>query len=356
MSLAILGVGTSVPPTAVSQGRAAELSSLIAGQTVEQAERLAILYGLTGIARRHLAILDEGGVVPGVVGDSPAGPMTAWRMNRYASCVGPIARQASSAAIDRAGFARDAITHLVTVSCTGFSAPGFDIDLIQSLGLSPAVQRTHVGFMGCHGALNGLRVARGLMAAEPEGRVLVCAAELCSLHFSYGGNGDRTVPNALFADGAAAIVAGPGDGHSSATWRCVANGSVLVPGTEEAMTWSIGDHGFEMHLSAEVPSLIREHLSPWLNTWLARQGLETARVASWAVHPGGPRILDAVARALRIDGKLLDDSRAVMLNHGNMSSATLLFILDRLIEQNAPRPCIALAFGPGLAVEAALFA
>lgn len=357
MGLTILGLGTSVPPSAISQGRAAELSSAISGHTPEQADRLSVLYGLTGITRRHVALLDEGAVVPEDVAGSPAGPSTRWRMRRYEASIGPLAVRAARGALADASVSPDAITHLVTVSCTGFAAPGFDLGLFKALTLDPTVQRTHVGFMGCHGALNGLRVARAIAASEPGSHVLLCAAELCSLHFSYGAGEDRSVPNALFADGAAAVVAtsNPGTGRREGAWSVLANGSVLVPGTEDAMTWRIGDLGFEMTLSPEIAKLIRAHLGPWLERWLAGQGLSVAGVGSWAVHPGGPRILDAVQHALGLDKGTMAESRAVLAGYGNMSSPTVLFILDRLIRRDAPRPCVALGFGPGLVVEAALF-
>jgi predicted naringenin-chalcone synthase len=330
------------------------MTSAISGHDPLQAERLAFLYGLTGIERRHVSILDEGGTVPDAVKGPGGDPSTGWRMSRYDDQVVPLARRAAVAALARAGTAARAITHLVTVSCTGFAAPGFDLRLIEGLQLDPTVQRTHVGFMGCHGALNGLRVARAFAASEPGSRVLLCAAELCSLHFSYGSEADRSIPNALFADGAAALVAAPAGDVPAGHWRVEANGSVLVPGTAESMTWRIGDRGFVMTLSNEIPRLIRTHLRPWMETWLARSGLTIADVGSWAVHPGGPKIVDAVGQALELDRPALADSRAVLAGYGNMSSPTVLFILDRLLRRDAPRPCVMLGFGPGLVIEAAL--
>jgi predicted naringenin-chalcone synthase len=244
----------------------------------------------------------------------------------------------------------------VTISCTGFAAPGLDIGLIRERGLAPTVSRTHVGFMGCHGALNGLAVARGLAAAHPGARVLLCAAELCSLHYHYGWDPCRAVGNALFADGAAALVAARGEGDDGpGAWSLAANGSVLTPGTETAMTWKVGDQGFAMTLAPEVPKLIRTHLRPWLAGWLERQGVALGDVGSWAVHPGGPRILDAVEEGLGLPRAATAVSRAVLAEHGNMSSPTVLFVLGRLRAADAPRPCVALGFGPGLMAEAVLF-
>jgi len=261
---------------------------------------------------------------------------------------------------------------LVTVCCTGFQAPGFDLDLIQGLPLDPDVARTQVGFMGCHGALNGLRVAHAFGQAIPGSRVLLCALELCSLHQQLGWHPERVVANALFADGAAATVvaaaeplaaeAGARDGAgvgqrrvpAASPWRLLASGSTLLPDSADAMAWTIADHGFEMGLSPRVPALISARLAPWLDGWLAAQGLNRAAIGSWALHPGGPRLLEAVRDCLDLPATAIEPSTAVLRECGNMSSATILFILDRLRLAEAPLPCVALAFGPGLCVEAAL--
>ncbi len=138
-------------------------------------------------------------------------------------------------------------------------------------------------------------------------------------------------------------------------WRVTANGSCLIPDSRDAMSWTIGDHGFEMTLSRRVPGLIREHLRPWLESWLRGRGLHRQRVGSWAIHPGGPRILESIAEALELSDAQLAASREVFAAHGNMSSPTVLFIVEHLRGRLAPLPCVALGFGPGLVVEAALF-
>src|SRR5262249_53566458 len=157
---------------------------------------------------------------------------------------------------------------------------------------------THVGFMGCHGALNGLRVARAFAAEEPAARLLLCAVELCTLHYHYAWDPQKVIANAIFADGAAALVGVPGAAAPRDEWLVAASGSCLVPGSAGAMTWTIGDHGFEMSLSRQVPGLIARHVRPWLEGWLAGRGLSLGTVGSWAVHPGGPRILQAAEEGL----------------------------------------------------------
>src|SRR5262249_12473123 len=287
------------------------------------------------------------------------GPTTGERMRVYAEEAGPLAVRAAAAAVAEAGFEPASFTHLVTVSCTGFVAPGVDLALIRGLGLRPTVERTHVGFMGCHGALNGLRVANAFTTADPQARVLLCGVELCSLHYYYGNQADKLIANAIFADGAAAVVGAVASPERErgelATWQLAASGSCLIPGSDEEMGWTVGDHGFEMSLSRKVPGLIARHIRPWLEGWLADNGLLLDAVGTWAGHPGGPKILSAVEEGLGLAPDALAVSRAVYAEHGNMSSPTILFILDRLRRANAPRPCIALGFGPGLVAEAALF-
>jgi predicted naringenin-chalcone synthase len=163
------------------------------------------------------------------------------------------------------------------------------------------------------------------------------------------------VSNALCADGAAALVGVATAAARADAWQMAASGSCVFPDTEYAMTWSVGDHGFDMTLSTRVPDLIARHLRPWLEKWLGENGLRLADVASWAVHPGGPRILLAVEEALGLDKEDTAAAREVLSSCGNMSSPTILFILECLRSRGAARPCVAIGFGPGLTAEAALF-
>ena len=367
MSLAILGLGTALPSTSVSQAEAIGIARSLCSRTEEQATWLPSVYGGSGIERRHYAFSQElvndilhgtthtGSIFLPTGRPDDAGPSTAQRMQFYAKQAGPLASEASLQALRRSGLQPRDLTHLITVSCTGFAAPGFDISLIQTLGLNPTIERTHVGFMGCHGALNGLRVARSFAGSEPEARVLLCATELCGPHYHYGWDPQKVIANALFADGAAAIVGASPINAPAAAWLAKGSASCLIPNSTSAMTWKIGDHGFEMTLSKQVPTLIAKHLRPWLETWLVKFDLTLEQIPSWAIHPGGPRILSAVEETLSLSREVMAPSRAVLAECGNMSSPTLLFILDRLRNQQAPRPCVALGFGPGLNAEAALF-
>lgn len=365
MSFEILGIGTTNPEHSIQQSEAAvhaQSLSCHAESTDQQRRLLPVLYRRAGVKTRHSVVLENSSGEEAVrqtfyqPAESPVdlGPATSTRMQEYEKHAAELATQAVQAALDSANVDPAEVTQLVTVSCSGFSAPGFDLQVLKQPGFSPDVSRTHIGFMGCHGALNGLRVAKSFTDNDPEACVVVCAVELCSLHQQYGWCPDKIVANALFADGAAAVVGKQSQSSSSDHWKLVASGSTVVPDSEEMMSWRIGDHGFEMTLSPLIPDLIKSRLRPWLENWLAGQGTSIEEIRSWAIHPGGPRILTAVSEAVGFDEEKLVPSRAILAEFGNMSSPTVLFILQRLQATRTARPCVMLGFGPGLTIEAAL--
>ena len=186
------------------------------------------------------------------------GPTTADRMGRFERHAGVIAVRSSKDALERAGVEKSEITHLITVSCTGFYAPGIDFDIVNGLGLSRDVERVQIGFMGCHATLNAIRVASALAEKNRRARVLITSVELCSLHFQYGWDSDQVVSNSLFADGSGALVGcyAEAPGEAPRAWTVVLNGSRLVPDSADAMTWRIGDTGFEMFLDVSVHPLL----------------------------------------------------------------------------------------------------
>ena len=362
MSFEILGIGTATPEHSIDQLDAATLAESSCWQGSGQLRVLQAIHRRTGVRTRHSVVLEsstnhtparQSFYQPATSSDDH-GPTMASRMRRYESDAAPLACEVTTTALREAGTSPADVTHLVTVSCSGFAAPGFDLSLVDALGFPADVARTHVGFMGCHGALNGLRVARAFTDADPDARVVVCAVELCSLHHQYGWDPEKIVANALFADGAAAIVGRRAPATGRSNWSLAASGSTIIAGTAGAMSWRIGDHGFEMSLSSQVPDYIRRHLPGWLERWLGEHGLSVDEIGSWAIHPGGPRVLTACAEAVGLAGHLLDPSREILAEFGNMSSPTLLFILERLRDRGAARPCVLLGFGPGLTVEAAL--
>jgi predicted naringenin-chalcone synthase len=360
VSAALLGIGTATPRGSVSQQRAAELAAAYAPGGSDQQRLLKVLYRRTGVERRGSVVLGgtpdapaPGPLFPLPSDDGDRGPGTRARMEVYEREAPALALAAASAALTDADVQSERISHLVVVTCTGFVAPGLDVWLVRKLGLPSSTARVQVGFMGCHGAFVGLRTAGALAATDADARVLMVAVELCSLHFQYGWEPEQVVANALFADGAAAAVIGPEQAVAGAL-RLAAHGSWLAPGTEDAMTWRIGDRGFEMTLSAEVPLRIRESLREQVAPWLEANGQTLEGIRSWAIHPGGSRIVTAVGQALGLVPAALEASRSVLAQHGNMSSPTILFVLDRLRREDAPRPWGAVAFGPGLTTEAML--
>lgn len=358
MPVMIAGIGTAVPPHRIVQDEAAAIARQYSCETPDHERVFNAVYWATGVQTRHSVVL---GSSDGQIGSrqsfyGDASPTTRDRMQKYEKEATALAVAASRKALADAHISPHPVTHLVTVSCTGFYAPGFDIAMIKQLGISAAVARTHVGFMGCHGALNALRVAQAFVAADPAARVLVCAVEMCSLHHQYGWNAEKVVANALFADGAGAVVVMGAPESSASNHQLIAAGSTVIPDSEDAMSWRIADHGFEMTLSTRVPGLIAGNLRAWLDGWLGSHGLTVPAVGSWAVHPGGPRILAAVGEALAIDRCALAISQSVLAEYGNMSSPTVLFILERMRNAQSPRPWVVLGFGPGLAVEAILLA
>jgi prepilin-type processing-associated H-X9-DG protein len=364
MSLCIKGLGTAVPRHCIAQEDLAEVAGRFCGLNEKQRRMLPTLYRHAGVQKRHSVVLagpsnrDAAGqsFYQSVEIGGPNGPSTADRMRVYAECATPLAADACRRALAAAQMEPEEITHLVTVSCSGFCAPGVDVQLFHELGLCSSVARTNVGFMGCHGALNGLRVARSFVEADPNARVLLCAIELCTLHHQYGWNPDQIVANALFADGSAAAVCVPAteENGNEESLSALSSASMIVPETEDLMSWRIGDHGFQMGLSARVPEVIRTTLRSWLHGWLAAEGVSPEQVGQWGIHPGGPRILQACLEALELEPEAIAASRGVLAEFGNMSSPTILFILDRLRRQQTPGPWVLLAFGPGLTIEAAL--
>ncbi|WP_026549822.1 type III polyketide synthase [Arthrobacter sp. Br18] len=291
-------------------------------------------------------------------------PSTKVRNEVYAEEGTKLFIEAGRKALDAAsGVEADDVTHVVTASCTGFFAPGPDYKVVRALGLAPSVQRYHLGFMGCYAAFPALRAAKAFCEADPDAVVLVIAAELCSLHVRSSNNPDTIVGSSLFADGAAAAIVTardiPLDGPALSLDHFE---TVLTPVGEEAMAWNIGDEGFEMVLGTYVPHIIDDHIVGALEPLLAHdetlRGMAYRDIEHWGIHPGGRSILDKVEAKLDLAEEQLVPARETLRKYGNMSSATVMFVLKHILEQPSAggngRVC-SMAFGPGLTVETALF-
>lgn len=275
-------------------------------------------------------------------------PGTAERMALYATH----AHELAVAAIDKLqlGQEKNRITHLIVTTCTGFSAPGVDLEIIAACGLSPSVERTIIGFMGCYAAINGLKLARHIVRSDPDARVLMVSVELCTLHLRETRDMEKLLSFCLWGDGcAAALVTAEKTGLQLDSFT-----SLLAADTKDLMSWSVRDDGFDMVLSGQVPGAIETALRS--NAATVLKDFAVGDIDLWAVHPGGRSVLDAVERALQLPTTALAPSREVLRENGNMSSATVLFVLEKMLQQRSDglQGC-AMAFGPGLTAETALF-
>ena len=296
-------------------------------------------------------------------------PSTKQRNLTYSHHATIVAVEAAQNALADSTYRAIDITHLIVVSCTGFSAPGVDVQLIQQLGLSTTVARTLIGFMGCHGALNGLKSAHDICQANPNARVLMVCVELCTLHFQIEDSIESVVTNALFSDGAAAVILSanlpllsPGQVGPNKVLVYRGGHSLVLQDSQDLMSWTISDTGFLMGLSSLVPGIIGHHISDYVAKVLESYDLSLSDLDFWAVHPGGIQIVRQVQAALDLSQAKLQESYDVLRDYGNMSSPTVLFILKQILDRvkqetspTEPQTGSAMAFGPGLSIEYALF-
>jgi alkylresorcinol/alkylpyrone synthase len=297
----------------------------------------------SGVRARHAA------VNPTV--EDVSGWSTGRRMQRYLIESMPLGKSAVADALAAAGLAATDVGLFVVCSCTGYVTPGLDILLARDVGMAASTQRLNIGHMGCYAALPGLGAVRDFVRANQRPAVLLCL-ELTSLHVQPAtADAEQIVAHALFADGAAAAVVMP----ETPGYEVVEVAAVTDTATADHMTWNVTDLGFRMGLSARVPDVLGVHVAGMVDGILGRHGLERSDVGGWAVHPGGPRILDVIAAELDLPAGALDESRAVLAEHGNCSSPTVLMVLDEIMRRpEPPRWTVALAFGPGLTLYGAL--
>jgi alpha-pyrone synthase len=340
----ISAIGTAVPDQDI-HGAFIDWAS---AQLPDRRERILFdrMANRSGIARRWsvLPFADEGGspVDPGGFYADKILPSTAERMLLYAEHAPDLSLRAIAAQNDIRG-----ITHLVVASCTGFVAPGVDQIIADRLGLPASTERVLIGFMGCYAAVTALRTARHIVRSEPAARVLVVTVELSTLHLQPVHEIEPLLAMLHFGDGAAAALVCADDAGLTLDQGI----SMTLPASQELIRWAIGDTGFAMHLSGEVPGRIEAALRLAETRSILTQDRP---VSSWAIHAGGRTILDAVERGLALDPQALNESRATLRDCGNMSSATLMFTLGKIIATR-PEHGVALAFGPGLAAEGLRF-
>lgn len=245
---------------------------------------------------------------------------------------------------------RDGITHVIVTSCTGLYAPGLDYEIVEHLSLNSTVERTMIGFMGCYAAINALKSARHIVRSEPDAKVLLVSLELCSLHMQETASIEQLLAFLVFADGCAAyLVSAEPTGFALDSFL-----AVRLAGTTELITWRIGENGFDMQLSGKVPGELRSGLAA--SSLEITRGREPASLDLWAVHPGGRTVLDAAENGLALPASALTASRDILARFGNMSSATVMFVLEQLMRHATPgQQGCAMSFGPGVTAETMLF-
>lgn len=353
---AIIALETLVPDTVLQQHTVRDVFAAQPGLGRLAQRLVPATFDNADIETRHSAIAEmswESHAEEPLFFDSSTGrllgPSTKQRNDIYAEQAGRLYVEVARMATE--GIDRERVTHVITVSCTGFFAPGPDYLIAKELGLRPGVQRYHLGFMGCYASMPALRLAKQLVDADPDAVVLVVSVELCTLHVRTSDDPDQIVAASLFSDGAAAAVVA----NETVPGGCSLDAfeSVVTPVGEGDMAWTIGDEGFEMVLSSYVPKIIGEYIEGALQPLFEhapREGIE-----HWAIHPGGRSILDRVESTLGLAEQQLVPSRETLRDYGNMSSATVLFVLKHILETAQPgeRVC-AMAFGPGLTVESGL--
>ncbi len=356
----ICGLGTAVPNPPIPQEQITDFFRQVAlaqpeapGYLARSIERLG---RGSGIEQRFSVLNDYRHSQPQAFEFYPDNwrlepfPSTATRMALYRDNAVPLAEKAAQSALQDAGIQADQVTHLIISTCTGFFAPGPDVQLVRALGLSPKVQRCIIGFMGCFAGINALRQADQIVSADPDAVVLQVSVELCSLHFQRTPTMRAAVANTLFGDGAAAAVYA-----SRPVARCyggvLGTASAIHADSQDAMRWEIGNQGFLMELMPSVPQTLQTATRPFVQELLQGSAADLAS-ARYAIHPGGKKIIEAVENA--VDKRAGGSAYEVLRRYGNMSSATILFVLrEELARSSDEGRVVLLAFGPGLTIEGA---
>ena len=337
----LAGLGVALPATRGQR----ELWDGFFAEHYEHRKKARAIWLRCGVEQRH-------GVADPFVEDVRRWT-TQQRMERFARDALPLGAAAVERSLAASGLTAGQVDHLAVVTCTGYGTPGLDIRLAAELGMRADVQRTHIGHMGCYAAIPGLATVADAAAARDKVSVLLCL-ELTSLHIQPPTEDlEQLVAHALFSDAAVAATVIP-EGGGLEVLDIAAR---TDPSTSAMMTWDVTDLGFKMGLSTKVPEVLDRHVEGLVDELLARHGFDRSEVAGWAVHPGGPRILEVVADRLGLEREQLEPSRRVLREHGNCSSATVLLVLDELrrtVPVPSGAPVVAMAFGPGLTLYAAL--
>lgn len=355
MKASILSLATAVPAYSFSQNEIGEKLIDMLSIDPEKAKTIRQFYQNSGINRRYSVLPDFlkerhawdfwGKEFPNIV------PGMTQRNDLYKIEAPKLAYDAALKALESWGGDPNTITHIISVSCTGMVAPGIEFELMKLLKLKPSTQRLGINFMGCFGAFKGLAVAQSFAKEDPQHRVLLVCTELCSLHFQAEQTSDNHLGNSLFADGAAAVIIGadPRTGETS-LWEIEKKSSLGLDNTKDKMHWEASNQGFLMKLSYQVPVLLGRNIAAFVDSLI--DGKFAYIDCEWAIHPGGKSIIQAIEKALKLDKNLTQASWDTLGDYGNMSSATFLFVLEKLLQKNNSKKwTVGVAFGPGLSIE-----
>ncbi len=358
MGTFIQSIGTALPPFATEQSQIADFMVKHLRLDSKEEKDLRVLYRASGIQRRYSVLEDFGRNLNGqsFFKENVAFPTAKPRMNLYQEHAIHLARCAAQEALGSVNVGANEITHLITVSCTGMYAPGLDIELIESLGLKTNTRRTSINFMGCYASFNAMKMADQIVRSDEEANVLIVCVELCSIHLQEKKDQESLLANAIFGDGAASVLI-----NSNATGKALEIEnffSDLALSGKAEMGWYIGDYGFEMRLSPQVPNVIKDGIEELTNNLLDHINLSLKDIDYFAIHPGGKRILEVIEEKLNISREENRHSRGALKAFGNMSSPTVLFVLKSIFEETTKedhgKHLLSFAFGPGLTLESAV--
>jgi predicted naringenin-chalcone synthase len=353
----IKSIGTALPQFKHKQDEILRFMSRIYAFNEKERRTLKYLYHQSGITNRY-SVLSDYSSEPADWTFYPAAenlepfPSLEERMkifNRYA--VGLSANAIRNCLENQ--LEPQQITHLITVTCTGLSAPGLDLQLVDLLNLPKNIFRTSVNFMGCYAAIHALKLADALCLADPSAKVMIVCTELCTLHFQQLATTDNITSSLLFGDGSAAVLV-TGSQDKSGGFPLIGFYGEVMPKGKQDMSWELSSTGFNMTLSGYVPSLIEEDFEKLVTQALEKQGISRDQITHWAIHPGGRRILEAIAKSLSLSKEKLDASYQILRDFGNMSSPTILFVLKEILsglDKSGSQTIFGAAFGPGLTME-----
>lgn len=359
----LTSIGIAVPDNRFEQSVIGKFMTRAMELNYENTRKLNAIFKSSGIANRYSVLTDYGkendfSFYSNAENFEPF-PSTSTRLHEYQRFAPDLSVSAVNDCISKhPGFDITSITHLIVVSCTGMYAPGLDIDLVERLGLKHDVQRISINFMGCYAAFNGIKVGDAFCKADPHATVLVVCVELCSIHFQKQATEDNMLANALFADGAAAVLL-QGKPTAGINLKPEAFHNALALSKDPQMAWRVGNLGFEMKLTSYVPEIIQRGIKKLTDEMLAKIKSDFSTLKHFAIHPGGKKILEAIEKELGLSKTDNRHAYAVLNNYGNMSSPTVLFVLYHLLKdltvQNNDESVLSFAFGPGLTLESILF-